>query len=86
LIRCNNHDAANAVDAESLMMMQTSSNSDRELITSTIQTFKYILAIKEKIQETMRKEMIADASSTILLNSQTSRNRKTMMKFAYSTS
>jgi len=71
LIRC---DDQNAADAESLVMMQTSSNSDREFIASTIQTFKYISAIKEKIQKTMRKEMIADASSMILLNSQTSRN------------
>jgi len=86
LIRRDDHDAADAVDAELLVMMQTLSNSDRELITSTIQTFKYISTIKEKIQETMRKEMIADASSTILSNSQTSRNRKTMMRFAYSTS
>jgi len=46
LIRRDDHDAA---DAESLMMMQTSSNSDQELIASTIQTFKYISAIKEKI-------------------------------------
>jgi len=71
LIRC---DDQNAADAESLVMMQTSSNSDQEFIASTIQTFKYISAIKEKIQKTMRKEMIADASSMILLNSQTSRN------------
>jgi len=28
LIKCNDHDAADAADAESLMMMQTSSNSD----------------------------------------------------------
>jgi len=80
------HDDHHAADAESLMMMQTSSNSDRKLITSTIQTFEYIFAIKEKIQETMRKEMIANASSMILLNSQTSRNQRTMMRFAYSTS
>jgi len=71
LIKHDDHDAA---DAESLVMMQTSLNSDQKLITSTIQTFKYISAIKEKIRKTMRKEMIADASLTILSNSQTSRN------------
>jgi len=83
LIRHDDHDAA---DAESLMMMQMSSNSDRKLIASTIQTFKYISAIEEKIRKTMRKEMIIDASSMILSNSQTSRNQKMMMRFAYSTS
>jgi len=67
-------------------MMQTSSNSDRKLIIFTIQTFEYISAIEEKIQKMMRKEMIADASSTILLNLQTSRNQKTMMRFTYFTS
>jgi len=71
LIRRDDHDAA---DAELLVMMQTSSNSDRELIASTIQTFEYISAIKEKIRKTMKKEMIIDASSMILSNSQTSRN------------
>jgi len=74
LIKCDNHDAADAANAESLMMMQTSSNSDRELIAFTIQTFEYISAIEEKIQETMREEMIIDASLMILLNLQTSRN------------
>jgi len=67
-------------------MMQTSSNSNQKLIIFTIQTFKYISAIEEKIQKMMRKEMIADASLTILLNSQTSRNQKTMMRFTYFTS
>jgi len=86
LIRCDDHDAADAADAESLIMMQTSSNSDRKFIASTIQTFEYVSAIEEKIQKMMRKEMIADASSTILSNSQTSRNQRTMMRFAYSTS
>jgi len=86
LIKRDDHDAADAVDAESLMMMQTLSNSDRKLITSTIQTFKYISTIKEKIQKTMKEEMITDASSTILSNSQTSRNRRTMMRFTYFTS
>ena len=52
--------------------MQTSSNSDRELIASTIQTFKYVSTIKEKIWKMMKEEMIADASSMILLNLQTS--------------
>jgi len=74
LIRCDDHDAADIIDAELLMMMQMLLNSDRKLITSTIKTFKYISAIEEKIQKMMRKEMIADASLTILLNSQTSRN------------
>ncbi len=46
LIKHVNHHAA---DAELLMMMQTSSNSDREFITSTIQTFKYVFTIEEKI-------------------------------------
>ncbi len=66
-------------------MMQTLSNSDRKLITSTIQTFKYISTIKEKIQKTMREEMIIDASLMILSNSQTLRNQRTMMKFIYLT-
>jgi len=83
LIRRDDYDAA---DAESLMMMQTSSNSDQELIASTIQTFKYISAIEEKIQKTIRKEMIINTSSTILLNSQTLRNQRTMMRFIYLTS
>jgi len=83
LIRYDDHDVA---DAESLMMMQTSSNSDEKLIASTIQTFKYISTIKEKIQKMMRKEMIIDALLMILLNSQTSRNRRTMMRFTYFTS
>jgi hypothetical protein len=59
LIRCDDHDAA---DAESLVMMQISSNSDREFITSTIQTFKYISAIEEKIQKMKKEEMITNAS------------------------
>ncbi len=54
------------------MMMQMSSNSDWKFITFTIQTFKYIFVIKEKIQKMMRKEMIINASLIILLNSQTS--------------
>jgi len=83
LIRRDDHDAA---DAESLIMMQISLNSDREFIASTIQTFKYISVIKEKIQKTMKEEMIIDASSMILSNSQTSRNQKTMIRFAYLTS
>jgi len=69
LIRCDNHDAA---DAELLVMMQMSSNSDREFTASTIQTFEYVSVIEEKIQKTMRKEIITDASLTILSNSQTS--------------
>jgi len=69
LIRCNDHDAA---DAELLVMMQMSSNSDREFTASTIQTFEYVSVIEEKIQKTMRKEIITDASLTILSNSQTS--------------
>jgi len=68
------------------MMMQTSLNSDREFIAFTIQTFEYISAIEEKIQKMMKKEMIIDASSTILLNSQTSRNQRIMMRFTYFTS
>jgi len=83
LIRRDDYDAA---DAESLVMMQTLSNSDRKLIASTIQTFEYISAIEEKIRKTMRKEMIADASSMILSNSQTSRNQRMMMRFTYFTS
>jgi len=63
------HDNHNAADAELLVMMQMSSNSDREFIASTIQTFKYISAIEEKIRKTMREEIIIDASSTILSNS-----------------
>ncbi len=63
MIRCDDHHAA---DAESLIMMQISSNSDWKLITSTIQTFKYIFAIEEKIQEMMKEEMIADASLMML--------------------
>ena len=69
-----------------IMMMQTLSNSDRKLISSTIQTFKYISTIEEKIRETMKEEIIADASSTILSNSQTSRNQRMMMRFTYFTS
>jgi hypothetical protein len=69
LIRCDDHDAA---DAELLVMMQMSSNSDREFTASTIQTFEYVSVIEEKIQKTMRKEIITDASLTILSNSQTS--------------
>jgi len=46
LIRHDDHDAA---DADSLMMMQTSSNFDLKLIVSTIQTFEYISTIEEKI-------------------------------------
>jgi len=80
LIRCDDHDAA---DAESLVMMQMSSNSDRELITSTIQTFKYISAIEEKIQKMMKEEIIIDASLMILLNSQTLQNQRMMMRFTY---
>jgi len=80
LIRCDDHDAA---DAKSLVMMQMLSNSDRELITSTIQTFKYISAIEEKIQKMMKEEMIIDASLMILLNSQTLQNQRTMMRFTY---
>jgi len=71
LIRRDDHDAADAANAESLVMMQTSSNSDRKLIASTIQTFKYVSIIEEKIRKMMRKEMIIDASLTILSNSQT---------------
>jgi hypothetical protein len=71
LIRCDDHDVADAADAESLVMMQTSSNSDRKFIASTIQTFEYVSAIEGKIRKTMREEMIADALSTILSNSQT---------------
>ncbi len=82
LIKHVNHHAA---DAELLMMMQTSSNSDREFITSTIQTFKYVFTIEEKIWKTMRKEMITDASSIILLNSQTLWNQRMMMRFVYLT-
>ena len=52
--------------------MQMLSNFDRKLITSTIQTFKYISVIKEKIRKMMKEEMIVDASLMILLNSQTS--------------
>ena len=69
MIRCDDHDAA---DAELLVMMQMSSNSDREFTASTIQTFEYVSVIEEKIQKTMRKEIITDASLTILSNSQTS--------------
>ena len=47
---------------------------NRELITSTIQTFKYISVIEEKIQKMMKEEMITDTLLMILLNSQTSRN------------
>jgi len=83
LIRRDDHDAA---DAESLMMMQMLSNSDREFIAFTVQTFKYISAIEEKTRKTMKEEMIADASLMILSNSQTSRNQRMMMRFAYSTS
>jgi len=83
LIRCDDHHAA---DAESLMMMQMSSNSDRELITSTIQTFEYIFAIKEKNRKTMKKEIIINASLMILSNLQTSRNQRMMIRFTYSTS
>jgi len=74
LTQHDDHDAVDATDAELLVMMQMLSNSDQELITSTIQTFEYISTIKEKIRKTMRKEMIIDALLTILLNSQTSRN------------
>jgi len=52
LIKHDDHDVVNAADAadvESFVMMQTSSNSDQKLITSTIQTFKYVSAIEEKI-------------------------------------
>ncbi len=83
MIRRDDHDAA---DAESLMMMQMLSNSDREFIAFTVQTFKYISAIEEKTRKTMKEEMIADASLMILSNSQTSRNQRMMMRFAYSTS
>jgi len=69
LIRCDDHDAA---DAELLVMMQISSNSDREFTAFTIQTFEYVSVIEEKIQKTMRKEIITDVSLTILSNSQTS--------------
>ena len=68
------------------MIMQMLSNSDREFIASTIQTFKYISAIEEKIQKTMKEEIIIDALLMILLNSQTLRNQRTMMRFTYSTS
>jgi len=74
LTQHDDHDAVDATDAESLVMMQMLLNSDQELITSTIQTFEYISTIKEKIRKTIRKEMIIDALLTILLNLQTSRN------------
>ena len=83
MIRRDDHDAA---DAELLVMMQMSLNSDQKLIASAIQTFKYISAIKEKIQKMIRKEMIVDASLMILLNSQTLQNQRTMMRFTYFTS
>jgi len=85
LIRRDDHDVADAADAELLVMMQMSLNSDQKLIASAIQTFKYISAIKEKIQKMIRKEMIVDASLMILLNSQTLQNQRTMMRFTYST-
>ncbi len=66
--------------------MQISSNSDWEFIASTIQTFEYISTIKEKIRKMMKKEMIIDALLIILSNSQTSRNWRMMMRFAYLTS
>ncbi len=83
MIKCDDHHAA---DAESLMMMQMSSNSDQELITSTIQTFKYIFVIKEKIRKTMKKEIIINASLMILSNLQTLQNQRMIMRFTYLTS
>jgi len=86
LIKRDDHDVADAADAESLVMMQMSLNSDQKLIASAIQTFKYISAIKEKIQKMIRKEMIVNASLIILSNLQTLQNQRTMMRFTYSTS